>query len=585
MKRFLFFITCMLTLTLAFDFLPEDQNVSDFRFVVIGDRTSSPVEKIFDEIIDEVCLLNPDYVINVGDLIHGYAEDTTVILAQWDTVLTILKKLPCRFHLTPGNHDIQNETDRRIFEDKSGTNDYYSFDFRDNHFIVLNNTITQWVSPQEMDTAQINWLKDDLEMSKHADNIFIFFHVPTYLDAFRNNTPDSLVNLFIRYGVRAVFAGHNHSYLYLNQGGTDFIVVGSSGGDIGNNDFARGNFFHYLTVTVKGKECDIAVIKKGNVFQKNIVTGDNYLALARVDREAVTMTSSLVKEGSKKFYQSVTLTISDLGPDSIRQSVQWHYDSTRYRILPQNMLLAIAPDEKKNNQFHFTVANGSDIYPLARFTLAYPFTYGKVCTLRNYLPVKRLYKVKLVKVPPSIDGLLTDEAWKKIVPITNLGNYDGSALTSAEKTEIFLMHDKDDLYLAARCYESDFAGMQATASEHDGAVYIDDNLWFFFDSDFDQETYYQLMINSKGVTFDRQCSLKDGNSTKDLSWNGPWEIKAGKEDKAWTIELKIPKKGLEPYSEKQWGFSLRRLQNRLGDAYWNIPFGHDPKNFGIIEFE
>ena len=224
--------------------------------------------------------------------------------------------------------------------------------------------------------------------------------------------------------------------------------------------------------------------------------------------------------------------------------------------------------------------------PLPQFKLAYPFAYGKVCTLRNGLSLTRLKNVAKITVPPTIDGSLADGVWKKLKPITNLARYDGIALTPTDPTEVYLAHDKENLYIGARCYEKDLSKLKAVATEHDGATYMDDNIWFFFDSDFDKETYYQVIISSNGTVFDRLCSLKDGKSTKDPKWNGPWDIKSGREANAWVLEIKIPKKGLEPFSEKRWGFNFRRLQTRVGDAgYWSLPFGHDPKTFGIIEFE
>ena len=577
-KYFVLIITC-----LAFLFANSDSE--GFRFIVVGDRSGSPVDKIFDEIIDEVGLLNPDFVINVGNLIHGYSEDTTIINAQWDTVLSIVKKLPCKFYFVPGNHDIQNETDRVIFQNRTGNNRYYSFDYENNHFVVLDNTMTQWVVPQNVDEAQMNWFKYDLEKHKDTDNLFVFIHVPTYLNTFINNTPDSLVALFEKYRARTVFSGHNHSYLYQPWGSTEYIVVGSSGGGMDNNDFVRGNFYQFLFVTVKEKEHSIAVIREGNVFPPNIVTGDDNLLIARADTGAVKFTSCIVKEESKKVAQNPAMTINNFGPDSISQTLTWNFDSTRYLMSPKKIPLNIGSEQKREYELNFTIANGSDIFPLPQFALAYPFTYGKVCTLRNSISIKRLKYVKKINSAPIIDGNLSDEIWQKIKPITNLGSYDGLAVSLVEKTEIYLGHDENNLYLAARCFESDCSQLKAGATEHDGATYMDDNLWFFFDSDFDQETYYQLIVNSKGVAFDRLCSLKDGNSAKDLAWNGPWEIKSGREDKAWILEIEIPKKGLAPFNEKQWGFNFRRLQTRLADGYWSIPFGHDPKNFGIIEFE
>ncbi len=171
MKRYFFLI-----MLVFFAFAEaDDQN---YRFAVVGDRTGSCVGGVFADIIDEVELLDPDFVMCVGDLIHGYTEDTLAIHAQWDTLLDIVEKLPCTFHFVAGNHEIQNETDRRIYEQRTGVKRYYSFDHKNSHFIILDNSMTYWTIPQEMDQEQIDWLKEDLEQHKDADNVFVFLPHP-----------------------------------------------------------------------------------------------------------------------------------------------------------------------------------------------------------------------------------------------------------------------------------------------------------------------------------------------------------------------------------------------------------------------
>jgi len=556
-----------------------------FRFCIVGDRNGGAVAGIFEATIDEVKLFRPDFVINVGDLIPGYDPDTNNINSQWDTIMNIVHGIPCKFYFVPGNHDIQNENDRRLFKNRTGCNRYYSFDYSGSHFIVLDNTMTQWITPEDIDEEQFVWLEADLKKNQTADNIFVFFHVPTYLESFLSGKADPLVELLEKYGVRTVFSGHIHSYEYNLRSAVEYIVVGSSGGSMDNTDFARGDFYQFLFITVNAKEHDIAVIREGNVFPVNVVTGDDYLAITRADTGAVKYDECLVREGAKKFIQDRVLTISNLGPDSLSQPLTWIFDTLLYDIKPAAIPLALGPDDKREHAVNFKVRDGSRVFPLPRFILAYPFTYGKTCTLRNTLGVKRLKSVVRLKTPPVIDGKLDDGAWKKVVPITDFGTYDGAAVSPVEKTEVLLGHDEENLYIGVRCYDSDMAAMITRATENDGATYVDDNIWFFFDPDLDQETYLQAIINANAAVFDRQCRAKDGNITKDLAWNGPWEVKSGKGDNYWTLEMRIPKQGLAPDNEKRWGFAIRRLQNRIGDAYWNVPFGHDPRHFGIIEFE
>ncbi|MGB7054461.1 MAG: metallophosphoesterase [bacterium] len=556
-----------------------------FRFAIVGDRTGSAVDQVFEEIIDEIKLLDPDFVMCVGDLIEGYESDTTVMYAQWDSLLATIETLPCKFYFVAGNHELQNETDRAIYEEKTGFKRYYSFNYGNSHFIILDNSMTYWAQPQEMGAEQLTWLGKDLEKHKQMDNIFVFYHIPTYIYALRESRTDTLAQIFEKYGVDAVFTGHHHEYSYLNRNNIEYINVGSSGGGMSTNDPARGHFYHYLMVSVRGQQRNVAVLKKESALLRNVVTLNDIRIIRQLDEQAIIIDDCVVDEDAENFTQTVKVTVNNSGPDSLTQPMQWQVDPTRYTITPSEMPLAIASEEEKEYTFDLTVMNGSDLFPLPTFNLAYPFTYGKVCTLYNFLSLKRHKFIDELTSPPIIDGRLDDLIWQAVSPITHFAHFDGSAATSIEKTEIYFAYDNDNLYFAARCHESDFSQLHAETYDHDGTTYTDDNVWLFFDSNLDQETYYQAIINCNGAVFDRSCRVIEGTVTRDLSWNGAWEVASGREDNAWTLEFKIAKQELAPYNEDKWGFNMRRLQTRLNDAgNWSIPFAHAPQYFGIIEF-
>jgi 3',5'-cyclic AMP phosphodiesterase CpdA len=574
-----------LTIFILFSTMVCAASSGSFRFAVIGDRTGSCVAGIFPEIIDEIKLFDPDFVMCVGDLIHGYTSDTLSLHAQWDTLIGMVEKLACPYYYVAGNHDINNEVDRAIYEARTGVKRYYSFDYANSHFIILDNTMTYWTPPQEMDEEQMQWLKNDLEKNKGAENIFVFYHIPTYLYALQSDTIEPLMELFDEYGVRTVFTGHHHQYSYYNRNATEYINVGSSGGGMDTQDFGRGHFYHYLFVTVRGTENNIAVIRKGGVFERNVLTASDLQTIARVDEEAVEIAPFTVSDDVRNVSYDVSARIHNFGTDSIVQPVKWDYDAARYTISPTDLSLHIASDAARQYSFTVTVHDGSQVFPIPRFAFLYPYTYGKSCTTYAYLPIKRLKKVMRVKTAPVIDGKL-EAAWLKTVPITHYGRYDWQPDPLDDRTEVYLCHDADNLYIAARCFESDFSQLTAAATEHDGLTYQDDNLWFFFDTDMDQQTYYQAIINSNGAVFDRLCSFVNGQSNRDLSWNGPWDVKSGRENNAWILEMRVPKKALAPYSEEQWGFNFRRLQTRVNNAaYWSLPFLHDPTTFGLLDFQ
>src|SRR5437899_1547307 len=55
----------------------------DFRFAIVSDRTGGHRAKIFSKAIERLNLLQPEFVISVGDLIEGYSEEKDKVQAQW----------------------------------------------------------------------------------------------------------------------------------------------------------------------------------------------------------------------------------------------------------------------------------------------------------------------------------------------------------------------------------------------------------------------------------------------------------------------------------------------------------------------
>jgi hypothetical protein len=554
------------------------------RFVVLGARTGEPVEGVFSDIADEISLFSPDFTINAGNLIEASAGDSLSAVSQWNDVLNTMAVLNCELYFVPGSNDIADDMTRGIYERKTGRRRYYSFDHGNCHFIVLDNSITAWNPLHEADPEQYAWFVHDLEEHKDTGHIFVFLHVPYYLNT-PGGQPSPLMEECLKYEVRAVFNGGLGNYMYLNEDGVDYITVGSSGAAMRDNDAGKGNFYHFLYVSVKGDEYNVAVIKHGGVMYRNVFTGSDYYSVQRAQQEVVSFTGTMVREGDNNVRRRSQMTVSNTSTDSVLGSLVWEFDPGRYKISPTFITLSLGPEESEVYDIDVQISDGSQLYPLPSCALEYPYTFGKVCTLNSVLSMKRVKIVERVNLPPEIDGILNDAAWQELVPITHLGN-DVGDIATIESTELYLGHDESNVYLAVRCTEGDTGSIRASVREHDGPTYADDNIWLFFDVNNDTETYYQLIVNPAGIAFDRSCNITDGRLNTVLEWNGPWEIRSGREQNAWTLEMRIPKNELAPYSDERWGFNFRRLQTSTASAaYWMLPFGHTPGNFGVIEFE
>src|SRR5437660_7283395 len=100
-----------------------------FQFAVVSDRTGGHREKVFSKAVYQVNLLQPTFVMSVGDLIEGYTTKDEKITDEWDQFDGFVKKLEMPFFYVPGNHDIANKEMLAKWGERYGKR-YYHFTYK-----------------------------------------------------------------------------------------------------------------------------------------------------------------------------------------------------------------------------------------------------------------------------------------------------------------------------------------------------------------------------------------------------------------------------------------------------------------------
>jgi hypothetical protein len=137
----------------------------------------------------------------------------------------------------------------------SGTEQYYSFDYGNVHFVSLDSQLS--ARDDEQRAAMHNWLVDDLA-SNESDWTIVIFHHPPYSKGANHDSDDTetrtfdlpqkdmreeFVPVFDEYGVDLVYGGHSHSYersYYLhNHTGNSDTFSPAEHAELVNNDPSR----------------------------------------------------------------------------------------------------------------------------------------------------------------------------------------------------------------------------------------------------------------------------------------------------------------------------------------------------------
>lgn len=191
--------------------------------VIYGDsRTGTDIHK---KILALIMKRQPEAVFNVGDIVEDGTKPE-----EWPVFNEITKELRANtnFYSVLGNHEKDSPLYYANFE-LPGNEQWYSVNFNKIHFIVLNSN-----KDLGANSEQYKWLENDLSnVGKDIKFKVAVFHHPPYStgkhDEDELGLRKSVVPLFEKYKVGAVFNGHDHSYERTEVNGISYFVVGGGG--------------------------------------------------------------------------------------------------------------------------------------------------------------------------------------------------------------------------------------------------------------------------------------------------------------------------------------------------------------------
>jgi len=203
---------------------------SRLRFPLVGDCGTGDRDQIgiAKQMFDAHRQSAFDFAVAVGDNIYpnGSARYFT---KHFEQPFAALLKERVSFHAVLGNHDVQegrqDQCQYPLFN--MGGRNYYTVKQGDGllDLFMLDST--------DCDMAQIGWLEQQLKGSTARWKLAVLHH-PLYSSGKKHgsdlNLRRKLEPLFVRYGVNAVFSGHDHIYERTKpQQGIQYFVTGAGG--------------------------------------------------------------------------------------------------------------------------------------------------------------------------------------------------------------------------------------------------------------------------------------------------------------------------------------------------------------------
>lgn len=240
-----------------------------YRFLVYGDtRTRHDVHrKVVEAILKDGV---PDFAIQSGDLVEN-GEDSSLWPIYFDIEKDLLRQLS--FFPVLGNHE---RNARDFYDFFQAMTPYYSFDWGNAHFMVLNSDIASSAVNQPAREAfwreQSKWLEDELIASQNKEYRVVVAHHPPFsaVSNRQGSNPEmrALVPMFEKYHVSIAFFGHDHNYQRNLQNGINYVISGGGGAplyDVDKPDAATSqkaiSVENFVKVSVEGKV--MKVVAKG----------------------------------------------------------------------------------------------------------------------------------------------------------------------------------------------------------------------------------------------------------------------------------------------------------------------------------
>jgi hypothetical protein len=184
-----------------------------------------------------------------------------------------------------------------------------------------------------------------------------------------------------------------------------------------------------------------------------------------------------------------------------------------------------------------------------------------------------------------IDGKLDESSWVTAEPATRFVQTDpAEGRPATERTEVRVLIGEDALYVGARLYDRDPAGIRRALARRDDAVESDE-FDVYLDSFHDHLSGVRFRVTPGGAMLDGILGSSAQSSEEDDSWDPVWESATQVDSLGWTVELRIPLSQLRYNStaDGTWGIQLYRKILRKGEEDW-FPFVPKSEVAGVSRY-
>lgn len=178
-----------------------------------------------------------------------------------------------------------------------------------------------------------------------------------------------------------------------------------------------------------------------------------------------------------------------------------------------------------------------------------------------FMTQDKVVYVRYTHTPPKIDGYI-EAVWQEADSAYGFFQFKPyEKIAPTEHTVVYVLQDKNNFYVAYRCYAQKYKPAPYTHM-------LDDYVTLYIDPFWSRTTAYFFRVTVSGDMSDGMA-LDDGR-IKDGSWDGVWYRGVRMYENYYEVEIKIPFKSIHYKKEQyKWGINFKRyIAHNQETDYW-----------------
>ena len=169
--------------------------------------------------------------------------------------------------------------------------------------------------------------------------------------------------------------------------------------------------------------------------------------------------------------------------------------------------------------------------------------------------------------PWRLDGVLDEPIYDEVPPIDGfIQQLPEAGVRPSEETHAWVFHDDENLYVAARLWDSAPDQLIANEMQRDSFQIVNNDFFSVgLDTFYDRRNGVTFLVNAIGGFMDIAITDEDNPN---MDWNAIWDTRTSRFDGGWSVEIEIPFKSLRfpPGRSQTWGLQLGRNVRRKSET-------------------